>query len=258
MTVDRTTDRREARALRAGPAGTVRAVRPDRSGPAPDRPVERIRETLEQAILLGELADGERLDETRLAARFRVSRTPVREALSRLAATGLVEHVPHRGAFARVPDAAEVAEMFEVMAELEALCARLAAARARPVDLARLEGLVEACERAAADGDADHYYRENERLHGALYALSGNAFLAGEAARLQRRLQAHRRLQLRAPRRIDDSVAEHRAILAAVGTGRAEDAAALARAHVGVQGERFETLARARSATGAGGDPAAG
>ena len=221
--------------------------------PARERPAERIREALEQAILLGELADGERLDETRLAARFGVSRTPVREALSRLAATGLVEHVPHRGAFARVPGANEVAEMFEVMAELEALCARLGAARARAVDLARLETLAEACERAAGVGDSDHYYRENERLHAALYALSGNAFLAEQSLALQRRLQAHRRLQLRAPGRMADSVAEHRSILDAIGAGDAARAAELLRAHVGVQGERFEALAGARGSRPAGG-----
>ena len=210
------------------------------------RPVERIRETLEQAILLGELVDGERLDETRLAARFGVSRTPVREALSGLAAAGLVEHVAHRGAFARVPGAVEVAEMFEVMAELEALCARLGATRATPVDHARLATLAAACEAAAAAGDTDHYYRENERLHGALYALCGNGFLAEQAGALQRRLRAHRRLQLRAPRRLGESVAEHRAILAALRAGRAEEAAALARDHVGGQGRRFEAFAGAR------------
>ena len=215
--------------------------RGDGSG-AHGRPAERIREALEQAVLLGELARGERLDETRLAERFRVSRTPVREALQLLLAGGLVEHRPHRGVFVRAPDAIELLEMFEVMAELEGLCGRLAARRARVEDLALLGRLADACERALESEDSDHYYRENERLHLALFRLSGNAFLERQAVVLHRRLQPYRRLQLRVPERLRQSMTEHRVILAAIAAGRGEDAARELRAHVAVQGERFNDL----------------
>ena len=88
-----------------------------------------IADALEGMIFDGTFADGERLDEVQLATRFSVSRTPVREALLRLAQSGLVEQMPRRGVFVRQPGPVEVVEMFEVMAELEAACTRLAATR---------------------------------------------------------------------------------------------------------------------------------
>ena len=80
-----------------------------------ERTADRIREALEQAILTGEFDDGARLDEVRLCTRFGVSRTPVREALHQLTASGLLEMKPRRGAFVRMPGFVEVVEMFEVM-----------------------------------------------------------------------------------------------------------------------------------------------
>ena len=216
------------------------------------RPAERIRETLEQDILLGHVAGGARLDESALAARFGVSRTPVREALRLLVASALVEHRPNRGTFVRAPDVRELLERFEVMAELEALCGRLAARRADAHDVAALDRLVDGCERARAGGDSDDYYRANEHLHLALYRLSGNRYLAGRAGELHRHLQPYRRLQLRVPERMRQSMAEHRAIVTAIGAGDGERAAALLRAHVAVQGERFNDLLAATVAETAG------
>ena len=77
-----------------------------------------VRERLEQLIVEGEFANGERLDEIKLSQRFNVSRTPLREAFQALAASGLLDLQPRRGAFARHPAFAEVIEMFEVMEEL--------------------------------------------------------------------------------------------------------------------------------------------
>ena len=231
----------------------------DMNASAADRvDAEHIREHLERDILLGTLGDGARLDEQRLAHRFGVSRTPVREALRLLSATRLVERVPHRGTFVRVPSLAELFGMFEVMAELEALCARLAARRAGAGGLRRLEAIAADCEAAADAGGADHYYRENERLHAALYALSGNAFLEAEALALHRRLRAFRRLELRAPRRVRDSVSEHRGIVEALHARDAELAADRARAHVAVQNERFADLVAAHAALGSEGATVAG
>jgi len=204
------------------------------------RPVDVIREALEQDILLGEIASGTRLDEHTMAERFSVSRTPVREALNQLIATGLVERQPHRGTFVRGYDAIELLELFELMGELESSCGRLAAKRCDAHDVTRLEALVEHCERAADDPDA--YYRANELLHSRLYALSGNRFLERQAAELHRRLQGFRRLQLRLPHRLKDSMSEHRRVLDAI---RARDGMAAAQAlrfHVAIQGERFRDL----------------
>ncbi|WP_439138056.1 GntR family transcriptional regulator [Roseicyclus sp.] len=207
-----------------------------------ERIADHLRELLEQAILTGEFANGERLDEARLCERYAVSRTPIRETFQRLAGSGLIELVPHRGAFVRYPAFDEVVEMFEVMAELEAFCGRLAARRVTDALLAQIDQTVAACEVSAAEGDADSYYRENERFHHLIYEASGNGFLAAEAARLHRRLQPFRRMQLRLRGRLRQSLDEHRRIAEALRNGNSDVAAATLSAHVSVQGERFNDL----------------
>lgn len=204
--------------------------------------VERIAEEIEELILSGGYEDGARLNEAALAERFGVSRTPIREAIQRIALSGLVELLPRRGAFVRQPGAVALVEMFEVMAELEAFCARLAAPLATDEALARLARANAACTGAVEAGDADAYYRANERFHHLLYALSGNRFLESEALRLHRRLKPYRRLQLRLRGRMAQSLAEHEAVVSALAAGDGERAAAAIRAHVAVQGEKFRRL----------------
>lgn len=211
-------------------------------GPTPRRRADTIRESLEQMIITGAFADGERLDETRLSERFSVSRTPLREALQMLAASGLLELRPRRGAYVRHPGIIELVQMFEVMAELEAMCGRLAARRLTDGDLAALKALASACEDALQTGDADAYYRENERFHTRLYAASGNGFLAAEARRLQKRLQPFRRMQLRLRGRMAQSMAEHQRILDALERGDAAAAQSELQNHIAVQGEKFNDL----------------
>lgn len=207
------------------------------------RPADRIRQTLEQEIVTGALPDGYRLDEMGLSSRFHVSRTPVREALHSLATAGLVELRPHRGAFVSQPSLRDMVEMFEVMAELEALCVKLASRRATQKDIERLETTCVTCEAAFNTGDADRYYRANEAFHLAIYAAGGNSFLAARATELHHRLSAFRRLQLRARNRLRHSLEEHRAVVEAIKHGDAEQASELMRGHILVQGERFSDLA---------------
>jgi DNA-binding GntR family transcriptional regulator len=213
---------------------------------------DRLRDEIENAIATGALRPGERLDEASLAARFGVSRTPLREALTHLAASGFVEIRPHRGAYVVAIGPSRLAEMFETMGEIEAACARHAARRLTPGARIALGDAHEACRAAAEAADPDAYYYANERFHFALYDASGNAFLAEEARRLHRRLRVYRRLQLRAGNRMARSLAEHQDILDAVLTGESELAAGRARSHVAVQGERFgDFLAASRYGTAA-------
>ena len=212
-------------------------------GTAPSvRPAMQIREQIEQDILLGDLPLGFRLDEQQLANRFRVSRTPVREALQLLIASGLVEHRPNRGAFVRTPSLEDLLEMFDVMAELEAMCGRLATRRASQEDIQELQALGRDCEAALASGDSNHYYRENERLHQALYRMSGNRFLANQASSLHHQLQAYRRLQLRVPYRMRQSMSEHNLIISAIAAGDVPRVESAIRQHISIQGERFNDL----------------
>ena len=212
-----------------------------------------LRDALEDRILTGELRPGDRLDEAALAQAFNVSRTPVRQAIFQLAATGLVEHIPRRGAFVAEVGPRSLSEMFEVMAEFEALCARNAARRASTDDLDRLDTLHAACARAARDGDADAYYYANERFHEAIRTASGNEFLRHEIDRLQKRLKAYRRIQLRARGRVATSLAEHEGIVDAIRAGDGAAAAEAMRAHISIQGDRFADLLVTLSRTDAAG-----
>ncbi|WP_298838086.1 GntR family transcriptional regulator [uncultured Roseobacter sp.] len=201
-----------------------------------------IADQLEELIFNGTFGNGERLDEVQLSARFGVSRTPVREALLRLAQSGLVEHFPRRGVFVRQPGPIELIEMFEVMAELEATCARFAASRISDRAVSELNETNRRCHAAVEAGDADLYYRENEKFHAILYKESGNSFLEQECLRLQRRLQPFRRTQLRLRGRLKQSMQEHEQIVAALGQGDGSHAAEVMRGHVAVQGEKFHHL----------------
>ena len=203
---------------------------------------ETVAEALEELILSGEFANGARLDEVTLAARFGVSRTPIREAIQRIALTGLVELRPRRGAFVRQPGAVELMEMFEVMAEFEAICARAAAGLIGDAALDALRDANAECARAVEARDADAYYRANERFHHTLYGQAGNRFLEAEALRLHRRLKPYRRLQLRLRGRMAQSMAEHETIVAALAAGDAAQAGATIYGHVAVQGEKFRRL----------------
>ena len=187
-------------------------------------PSAKIRDSLEQRIVEGELGNGKRLDETELSGFYGVSRTPVREALQRLAESGLAEHLPRRGTFVRAPSLSQLVEMFEVMAELECMAIRLAARRATAEDIDALEKDNETCRAAVAADDTKKYYEVNARLHGRIYQMSGNSFLASEARRLHDRLRPFRRLQLRVRGRMEESMAEHDIILAALRDGDANRA----------------------------------
>jgi len=203
---------------------------------------EVIADELESLIFQGLFKDGARLDEVQLAERFDVSRTPIREALQRLSLSGLVEQIPRRGVFVRQPGPVELLEMFEVMAELEAASARLAASRITDAALAELQAINTRCEAAVGAQDYDGYYQENAEFHAMLYRQSGNRFLEQECLRLYRRLQPFRRVQLRARGRLPQSMAEHKAIVTALEKGDGDAAAAAIRGHVAVQGEKFHHL----------------
>ena len=207
-----------------------------------------LREAIEEEIATGKLAPGARLEEAQLAARFGVSRTPVREALNLLAGEGLVESRPGRGMVVTEVPFERVVEMFEVMGELEALCARHAARRMTLEDQHALTQAHRSCELAFDACDADAYFYANEKFHELIYQGSKNHFLCEQAMALHRKLRPYRRLQLRVRDRLTKSLQEHREILQALLDGSADEVVALIRGHVLVQGERFgDLLASVRS-----------
>lgn len=206
------------------------------------RRADRVREQLEHMIAVGDFTDGERLNEANLTEKFEVSRTPLREAFQTLAASGLVELVPNRGAFVRYPKFEELVEMFEFMAELEVLCVKRAARRITIDQLQRLTKAEDACAEAVQADDREAYYRENGTFHHVIYEASGNAFLHSETSRLYKRLAPFRRLQLLVKGRLDQSLQQHRAIVKALEDGNEELTGQLLFEHVAVQGEKFHDL----------------
>ncbi|MES0826427.1 GntR family transcriptional regulator [Ruegeria sp. SCP11] len=206
------------------------------------RLADTIAQDLEELIFDGTFSDGDRLDEVKLAEQFGVSRTPLREAFQRLALSGLVDLIPRRGAFVRQPGPVELMEMFEVMAELEAVCGRLAALRISDGALKDLTDANSRCQMAVDAGDPDTYYLENERFHRIIYNQSGNSFLEQEASKLHRRLKPFRRQQLRFRGRMAQSMSEHEDIVRALDSGNPDETAIALRTHVAVQGEKFHNL----------------
>jgi len=207
-----------------------------------NRIADSIREQLEQMIVTGQFADGERLDEIKLSEKFKVSRTPLREAFQALSASGLVELIPHRGAFIRHPSFVELVEMFDVMAELEAACGTRAVRRITDEQLVDMHKTIVDCEKALATENGDEYYLANEMFHHLIYEASGNSFLASQATQLHKRLKPFRRMQLRARGRLPQSMSEHHKIVAAIESGNPELAASTLREHVAIQGEKFHDL----------------
>lgn len=211
---------------RATPATAAprRTHRPTRAGALAD--------SLAQSIAAGLLPPGTPLEEERLAAEHGVSRTPVREALRLLAATGLVDQRPRRGAVVTRPDPRRLAEMFQVMAELEAACAMLCARAmpraARTSLAARHAGMG----RMAAAGDLAAYRDANVAFHEALYAGSGNGYLAELAQATRMRLAPFRAAQLGGRDRLTASHAEHGRIVAAILSSDGAAAAEAVRAHL--------------------------
>jgi len=203
---------------------------------------ERVRELIEEGIATGEFPPGMRLDETELAERFDVSRTPLREALFQLASAGIVEMQPRRGTIVAEVTPHRLVEMFEVMGELEAMCGRLAARRMSPLEHERLMEAHHACQRSCKVMDPDAYYYENERFHHLIYEGSHNDFLTEQASALHRRLRPYRRLQLRVRDRLPTSFHEHEGIVDAIIRGDADLTAQRLREHVVVQGQRFADL----------------
>ena len=204
--------------------------------------VQQVRDQLEDDIVNGRMQPGEQVQIEPLMARFGVSRTPVREALQQLELSGLVAVQPKRGTFVAQVGVPELIQMFEVMAELESLCARLAARRATRAALEEVALALVACEAQCAAEALNDYYYANEQFHQLIYQACGNPFLVQQTLALKNRLKPYRRLQLQMRNRMAQSLQEHRELVQALQQGDADTAATIARAHVLIQGQRFSDL----------------
>jgi DNA-binding GntR family transcriptional regulator len=199
------------------------------------RASERAAGAVRDLILHGELAAGARLGEAELAERLGVSRTPVREALTRLAAEGLVEIVPNRGARVSSWTVTELQEVFDLRAALEPRLTALAVPHAATADVDALEALAEEMLTVGSPGpgqDLDAIVPLNRAFHGRLVALADHPAMAGALAGaihapiVLRNFHAYDRASLRR------SLSHHLEIVAAVRAGDPEWAQAVMTAHI--------------------------
>lgn len=198
---------------------------------------------LTEEIVSKRLGPGTQLDEASLAQMFNSSRTPIREALRQLAASGLIELRAHRSPIIMSLDILRLREMFDVMSELEALCAArcsLAMNVSERLELERHHVGMGACVRAA---DVNAYRQANMDFHALLYDGAHNAYLKQLALSTRERLAPYRGVQLQAPTRLAKSYAEHQEIVTAILRADPLCAAGATRQHLAVTQETLEQIA---------------
>jgi DNA-binding GntR family transcriptional regulator len=204
---------------------------------------EELRHRLADDIITGSLAPGTALDENDPPRRYRVSRTPVREAIRLLDASGLVETRAHRAALVARPNHAHLLGMFEVMAELESLCAGFAAERMTAGERQVLEQRHEELRTLVQSGDPQRYHEANEIFHATVYAGSHNDYLVELAFATRLRVAPFRRAQFRNLGRLAGSHAEHDRVVTAILRGERSRAADAMRAHIMTVCEEYEAYA---------------
>lgn len=187
-------------------------------------------ERLLKAIEDGDLQPGSRLREAELADRFAISRTPIREALSRLESRGLVTHEPHRGATVTRLGYAQVTELYDLREVLEGMAARLAAIHASDTEIEVLEELV-ARDRTLTQEPAA-LARSNRIFHRQIHACAHNRFLQGTLETMRLSLVLLAGTTLAEAGRAEAAVEEHATIVARVRAHDRDGAEAAARAHI--------------------------
>jgi DNA-binding GntR family transcriptional regulator len=186
---------------------------------------DQLLEHLRDLIIEGELAAGARVPERLLCERFGVSRTPLREALKVLAAEGLIELLPNRGARVAGLTAEDVAHSLKVIGTLEALAGELACARLTADELSEIRARHFQMLVHHARRDRLAYFKANQAIHQAIVAASGNPVLVQTYANLSGRIRRARYAANLDRARWDEAVAEHEAMLPAL---EARDGARLA------------------------------
>lgn len=176
---------------------------------------QEVASRLRMRIYSQELKPGEAIDELALADEYGISRTPMREALKVLHAEGLVNLEPRRGCTVTELTQQDIDEMFPVMALLEGRCAYEAVKKAKASDIRKIEELHGRLEKQAAAGDIEKYFELNCVFHEHVQKLAGNYWLERITNDLRKFLRLMRGRQLHLPGRLQQSLAEHRMLLAA-------------------------------------------
>lgn len=176
---------------------------------------DQVHAGLRDLILRGTLVPGEKIDQAELAKQFGTSLIPIREALARLRASGLVSIVPRRGAFVQPLSGEELLDIYFVRELLEEQAARLAADHLTDFDITRLEDLVRQMEQATAAADYMALLELNRQFHFTIYNTARRRHLLQIIEQLWDQSDRYRRVYTRIPERAKTALFEHQAILAA-------------------------------------------
>jgi DNA-binding GntR family transcriptional regulator len=193
---------------------------------------QTIAQSLAEDIVAGRLLAGRKLDENSLARRFKVSRSPVRDALRELAATGLVRYLPRRGFSVIEINAEELDDLFEAASEIEALCARLCALQAGTSNRTLIDHVHHRSRNFARKKDAANYAACNEELHAAIYEGTRNKTIQEVATRLRQQLAPFCSRTFYTADRMETSWQEHDDIVSAILAHDGEKAAESMRRHL--------------------------
>ncbi len=190
---------------------------------------EDVAERLRARIFERAIEPGAWIDEQKLAAEYGISRTPLREALKVLAAEGLVTMKPRRGAYVAEMSRDDVAQVYRLLALLEADAVADVARHASDEQLSHLQALHDLLERQVRQRDA--FFATNERFHMALLDIAGNRWRTQIVTDLRKVMKLNRHHSLFKQGRLADSLAEHRALMGAIEAREATKATRLMRAH---------------------------
>lgn len=192
----------------------------------------QVAETLREMIVTGELEAGEKVPIAQLAGQLDVSPTPLREALKVLAAEGLVELLPNRGARVASYTVEDARHLFEVIAGIESLAAELAAQRMTEAERAELDALHAEMRGHFERGEKAEYFELNSRIHVRIIELARNEVLAGVHAGLMVRANRGRFLAITDPERWREAMDEHEELMAALRGRDWQRAAGIWRTHL--------------------------
>ena len=179
---------------------------------------EEVAELLRQRIFSRELAPGSWIDEMKLAEEYGISRTPLREALKVLAAEGLITMKVRRGAYVTEVSETDLADVFHLLALLESDAAGVVAARATDTQMKDLQALHAELEAAARPGqqDRERFFEVNERFHKRLLEIANNRWRDQMVADMRKMMKLNRHHSLLKSGRLEESLAEHRALMTAL------------------------------------------
>jgi DNA-binding GntR family transcriptional regulator len=177
---------------------------------------QEVADLLREKIFTHELPPGSWLDEKKLTAQFGISRTPLREAIKVLASEGLISMKIRRGAYVTEVDLNEISQIFQIIALLEGNACKTVAQYASDKELELLDAIHMKLEKAAAERDVNRFFEVNQEFHDKIQEIAGNRWMRKVISDLRQVLKLQRRNSLTKIGRLEQSLQEHRQILAAL------------------------------------------